>query len=97
MMTPLQSLYVTGREFLAADHMLLLLCAAAVATAAAASADCFWTLETDDADGSKYVSIVLVKGTMGYQSWDALLESDKPDTTVTHRVSSTAPATLQLS
>jgi hypothetical protein len=54
---------------------------------AATLSDCFWTLETDDADGSKYVSIVLVKGTMGYQSWDALLESDRPDTTVTHRVS----------
>uniref|UniRef100_A0A383VC15 peptidylprolyl isomerase n=1 Tax=Tetradesmus obliquus TaxID=3088 RepID=A0A383VC15_TETOB len=48
--------------------------------------DCFWTLETDDADGSKFVSITLVKGTMGYQSWDALLESDRPDVTVTHRV-----------
>jgi hypothetical protein len=60
--------------------------AAVIAAAAAVPADCFWTLETDDADGSKYVSIVLVKGAMGYQSWEALLESDKPDTTVTNRV-----------
>jgi hypothetical protein len=71
--------------------MLLLLCVLLrLPPAAAVSADCFWTLETDDGDGSKYVSIVLVKATMGYQSWDALLESDKPDTTVTHRVSGAA-------
>jgi hypothetical protein len=64
--------------------------------AASIPADCFWTLETDESDGSKFVSIVLVKGTMGYQSWDALLESDKPDTTVTHRVSGTTWFTLRL-
>ncbi|KXZ47378.1 hypothetical protein GPECTOR_36g99 [Gonium pectorale] len=48
--------------------------------------DCFWTLEADPADGSRHVAITLSKRTQGYMSWEALLESDRPDTSVTHRV-----------
>ncbi len=48
--------------------------------------DCFWTLETDPADGSRYIAVTLAKRNMGYMSWEALLESDRPDTTITHRV-----------
>ncbi|PNW76980.1 hypothetical protein CHLRE_10g417500v5 [Chlamydomonas reinhardtii] len=47
--------------------------------------DCFWTMETDSA-GDRYVAVTLSKRTMGYMSWEALLESDRPDTSVTSRV-----------
>ncbi|KAG2496687.1 hypothetical protein HYH03_005105 [Edaphochlamys debaryana] len=47
--------------------------------------DCFWTLESAP-DGSRFVALTLAKKTMGYMSWEALLESDRPDTTITHRV-----------
>eukprot|EP00199_Chlamydomonas_sp_CCMP681_P002579 CAMPEP_0119108918 /NCGR_PEP_ID=MMETSP1180-20130426/16179_1 /TAXON_ID=3052 ORGANISM="Chlamydomonas cf sp, Strain CCMP681" /NCGR_SAMPLE_ID=MMETSP1180 /ASSEMBLY_ACC=CAM_ASM_000741 /LENGTH=339 /DNA_ID=CAMNT_0007094595 /DNA_START=13 /DNA_END=1032 /DNA_ORIENTATION=- len=49
--------------------------------------DCFWTLETDEADGgsSKYVEIVLIKRSMGFNSWENLLESDKVDLTITDK------------
>ncbi|GIL93549.1 hypothetical protein Vretifemale_20957, partial [Volvox reticuliferus] len=36
--------------------------------------------------GSRYVALTLAKKTSGYMSWEALLESDRPDTTFTHRV-----------
>ncbi|GLI64268.1 hypothetical protein VaNZ11_007483 [Volvox africanus] len=57
--------------------------------------DCFWTLETRPSDGAgteaaaaaaRYVALTLVKKTSGYMSWEALLDSDRPDTTTTHRV-----------
>ncbi|EFJ50807.1 hypothetical protein VOLCADRAFT_120616 [Volvox carteri f. nagariensis] len=47
--------------------------------------ECFWTLETRP-DGSRYVALTLAKRTSGYMSWEALLESDKPDCSFTHRV-----------
>lgn len=59
---------------------------AAAITAAPPPPDCYWVLESDDSSGSKAVVITLAKSTMGYMSWEALLEEDKPDTTVTHRV-----------
>jgi hypothetical protein len=49
-------------------------------------ADSFWVLEEEDGDGSKYVQITLAKAAMGYESWQALLVADLPDTSVTHRV-----------
>ncbi|GLC52362.1 hypothetical protein PLESTB_000621000 [Pleodorina starrii] len=48
--------------------------------------DCFWTLESRPSDGSRYVALTLSKKTQGYMSWEALLESDRPDTSYTHRV-----------
>ncbi|GIL57128.1 hypothetical protein Vafri_12342 [Volvox africanus] len=52
--------------------------------------DCFWTLETRPGPSpeaaARYVALTLVKKTSGYMSWEALLESDRPDTTTTHRV-----------
>ena len=50
------------------------------------SADCFWSLETDES-GEKYVSITLSKKSMGYNSWDKLFESDHVTATITDRVS----------
>ncbi|KAG2429099.1 hypothetical protein HYH02_014137 [Chlamydomonas schloesseri] len=46
--------------------------------------DCFWTMETDGS--GRYVAVTLSKRTMGYMSWEALLESDRPDTSITSRV-----------
>lgn len=48
------------------------------------SDECYWTLEEED--GQKFVLVTLMKGTMGYKSWDALLEEDEVDMTVTQRV-----------
>jgi hypothetical protein len=49
-------------------------------------ADCFWTLEPDEA-GGKYVAITLSKKSMGYGSWEKLLESERVEAVVTDRVS----------
>lgn len=46
--------------------------------------DCYWSME--DQDGAKYVLVTLAKRSMGYLNWDALLESDRPDMTVTNKV-----------
>jgi hypothetical protein len=40
----------------------------------------------EEEDGSKCVQISLAKAAMGYESWQALLVADLPDTSVTHRV-----------
>ncbi|GFR41782.1 hypothetical protein Agub_g2544 [Astrephomene gubernaculifera] len=62
--------------------------------------DCFWTLEAEDPSSSassaaspaatsgpqRFIVVTLSKAAMGYMSWEALLESDRPDLTVTHRV-----------
>lgn len=52
--------------------------------------DCFWTMEEEEGGAGpearqRYVAVTLAKRAMGYESWDALLEDDKPDRTVTHR------------
>lgn len=47
--------------------------------------DSFWTLETDASTGSKHVSITLAKKTMGYASWENILESEKVEAVVTDR------------
>ncbi|GBF90434.1 hypothetical protein Rsub_03430 [Raphidocelis subcapitata] len=44
----------------------------------------FWTLESEG--GQKFVVATLGKKRSGHDSWLHLLESDRPDTTVTHRV-----------
>lgn len=46
---------------------------------------CFWTLEGADTPEGKHVAITLAKKAMGYNNWDALLESDKADMSVTDR------------
>ncbi|KAG1680814.1 hypothetical protein FOA52_008147 [Chlamydomonas sp. UWO 241] len=49
----------------------------------------FWTLEKSDEEsggGRKYVAITLAKKSMGYNSWEMLLESERVDATVTDRV-----------
>ncbi len=49
------------------------------------SADCFWTLEEDEA-GGKYVLVTLAKKSMGYESWEGLLQSEHVQAEVTDRV-----------
>lgn len=57
-----------------------------LADAGAVNADeSFWTLE-NDAEGRRCVVVNLVKATIGYQSWNALLEAEAADTSITHRV-----------
>lgn len=43
----------------------------------------FWTLESEG--DSKFVVVTLGKKISGHESWAHLFESDKPDTTITHR------------
>lgn len=47
-------------------------------------------MESDEgvapAGGPRHVAVTLAKRSMGYQSWDALLASDRPDKTITNRV-----------
>ncbi len=45
----------------------------------------FWTLERGTG-GERFVALTLAKRAMGYLSWEALLESDRPDTTIAQRV-----------
>ncbi len=49
-------------------------------------ADSFWSLETDEVSGDKYVLITLAKKSMGFNSWEMLLESERVDAVVTDRV-----------
>ncbi|KAF5830762.1 cyclophilin-type peptidyl-prolyl cis-trans isomerase [Dunaliella salina] len=45
---------------------------------------CFWTLE--ETPGGKVVDITLAKKAMGYNNWEALLEMDRADLSITDRV-----------
>eukprot|EP01026_Neomeris_dumetosa_P078548 TRINITY_DN8502_c0_g2_i3.p1 TRINITY_DN8502_c0_g2~~TRINITY_DN8502_c0_g2_i3.p1 ORF type:complete len:356 (+),score=53.95 TRINITY_DN8502_c0_g2_i3:118-1185(+) len=45
---------------------------------------CFWTVE--ERDGIRMVVIYIKKAEMGHNSWQALLESEVPDTTITTNV-----------
>jgi len=46
---------------------------------------CFWTLEGGDSPEGKHIDLTLAKKAMGYNNWEALLESDRADLTVTDR------------
>ncbi len=48
-------------------------------------ADCFFTIESDDA-GGKVVLITLAKKSMGYESWEGLLQSEVVNAEVSERV-----------
>ena len=42
-------------------------------------------METDEATDEKYVAVTLAKKTMGFNSWEALLEAERADAAVTDR------------
>jgi len=46
---------------------------------------CFWTLEGAGTPEGKHIDVTLAKKAMGYNNWEALLETDKVDMSVTDR------------